>query len=58
MGTLSDAPWADMAYKLVEYGDKPVLKRSLERFRGQALNNCFGKATIKDSLKKILLGPL
>jgi nicotinate phosphoribosyltransferase len=28
MGTSSDAPWSDMAYKLVEYGGKPVLKRS------------------------------
>ena len=23
MGTSIDAPWSDMAYKLVEYGDKP-----------------------------------
>ena len=28
MGTSSDAPWSDMAYKLVEYAGKPVLKRS------------------------------
>jgi nicotinate phosphoribosyltransferase len=28
MGTSSDAPWSDMAYKLVQYGGKPVLKLS------------------------------
>lgn len=26
MGTSSDAPWSDMAYKLVEYRDKPGFK--------------------------------
>jgi nicotinate phosphoribosyltransferase len=28
MGTSSDAPWSDMAYKLVEYNNRPILKRS------------------------------
>ena len=28
MGTSSDAPWSDMAYKLVEYDNRPILKRS------------------------------
>ncbi|MGE5219396.1 MAG: nicotinate phosphoribosyltransferase [Chloroflexota bacterium] len=28
MGTSADAPWADMSYKLVEYGDQPMLKLS------------------------------
>ncbi len=28
MGTSADAPWADMAYKLVEYQARPVLKLS------------------------------
>ena len=28
MGTSADAPWTDMAYKLVEYEDRPVLKLS------------------------------
>ena len=28
MGVSSDAPWSDMAYKLVKYGDRPVLKLS------------------------------
>jgi nicotinate phosphoribosyltransferase len=28
MGVSADAPWSDMAYKLVEYDDRPVLKLS------------------------------
>lgn len=28
MGVSADAPWTDMAYKLVRYGDRPVLKLS------------------------------
>ena len=28
MGVSADAPWSDMAYKLVKYGDRPVLKLS------------------------------
>jgi nicotinate phosphoribosyltransferase len=28
MGTSADAPWTDMSYKLVEYGDQPMLKLS------------------------------
>jgi nicotinate phosphoribosyltransferase len=28
MGMSADAPWTDMAYKLVEYHNRPVLKRS------------------------------
>jgi len=28
MGTSADAPWTDMSYKLVEYGDRPMLKLS------------------------------
>lgn len=28
MGVSGDAPWLDMAYKLVRYGDRPVLKLS------------------------------
>src|SRR6185436_9082059 len=28
MGMSADAPWADMAYKLVEYQERPVLKLS------------------------------
>jgi nicotinate phosphoribosyltransferase len=28
MGVSADAPWSDMAYKLVQYGDRPVLKLS------------------------------
>ncbi len=28
MGVSADAPWSDMAYKLVEYGDRSVLKLS------------------------------
>lgn len=28
MGTSADAPWCDMAYKLVEYDNRPVLKLS------------------------------
>lgn len=28
MGMSADAPWTDMSYKLVEYHDRPVLKRS------------------------------
>ncbi len=28
LGVSADAPWTDMAYKLVRYGDKPVMKLS------------------------------
>ena len=28
MGVSADAPWTDMAYKLVQYGERPVLKLS------------------------------
>ena len=28
LGVSADAPWTDMAYKLVRYGDRPVMKLS------------------------------
>jgi nicotinate phosphoribosyltransferase len=31
MGVSADAPWLDIAYKLVRYGDRPVLKLSQEK---------------------------
>ena len=31
MGVSGDAPWTDMAYKLVRYGERPVIKLSTEK---------------------------
>lgn len=56
MGTSSDAPWSDMAYKLVEYGDKPVLKRSPGKISWPGTKQLFRQRNHKGQLEKDIIG--
>lgn len=56
MGTSSDAPWSDMAYKLVEYGDKPVLKRSPGKISWPGTKQLFRQRNRQGQLEKDIIG--
>ena len=56
MGTSSDAPWSDMAYKLVEYGDRPVLKRSPGKISWPAAKQLFRQRNQQGQLEKDIIG--
>jgi nicotinate phosphoribosyltransferase len=56
MGTSSDAPWSDMAYKLVEYGDKPVLKRSPGKISWPGAKQLFRQRNHQGQLEKDIIG--
>jgi nicotinate phosphoribosyltransferase len=45
MGVSADAPYLDSAYKLVAYGDRPVLKLSPEKATAPAASRCSGPRT-------------
>jgi nicotinate phosphoribosyltransferase len=56
MGTSSDAPWSDMAYKLVEYGDKPVLKKSPGKISWPGAKQVFRQRNNQGQLEKDIIG--
>jgi nicotinate phosphoribosyltransferase len=56
MGTSSDAPWSDMAYKLVEYGDKPVLKKSPGKISWPGTKQVFRQRNNQGQLEKDIIG--
>lgn len=56
MGTSSDAPWSDIAYKLVEYGDKPVLKRSPGKISWPGTKQLFRQRNRQGQLEKDIIG--
>ena len=56
MGTSSDAPWSDMAYKLVEYGGKPVLKRSPGKSSWPAAKQVFRQKDSQGQFIKDIVG--
>jgi nicotinate phosphoribosyltransferase len=56
MGTSSDAPWSDMAYKLVEYGGKPVLKRSPGKVSWPGAKQLFRQRNNQGQLEKDIVG--
>src|SRR5918994_4443797 len=56
MGTSSDAPWSDMAYKLVQYGDKPVLKRSPGKGSWPAAKQLFRQRNTQGQHVKDIVG--
>jgi nicotinate phosphoribosyltransferase len=56
MGTSSDAPWSDMAYKLVEFGEKPVLKRSPGKISWPGAKQLFRQRNHQGQLKKDIIG--
>src|SRR5919112_847844 len=56
MGTSSDAPWSDMAYKLVEYGDRPVLKRSPGKSSWPGAKQLFRQRNNQGQLEKDIVG--
>ena len=56
MGTSSDAPYSDMAYKLVEYGEKPVLKRSPGKISWPGAKQVFRRRNNKGKLEKDIIG--
>jgi nicotinate phosphoribosyltransferase len=56
MGTSSDAPWSDMAYKLVEYGGKPVLKRSPGKSSWPGAKQLFRQRDSQGQIKMDIVG--
>ncbi|MCE3240320.1 MAG: putative nicotinate phosphoribosyltransferase [Deltaproteobacteria bacterium] len=56
MGTSSDTPWSDMAYKLVEYGDKPVLKRSPGKISWPGAKQLFRQRNDQRQLEQDIIG--
>jgi nicotinate phosphoribosyltransferase len=56
MGTSSDAPYSDMAYKLVEYGEKPVLKRSPGKISWPGAKQVFRQRNNQGKLEKDIIG--
>ena len=56
MGTSSDAPWTDMAYKLVEYAGKPVLKRSPGKVSWPGAKQIFRQRNSRGQLDKDMVG--
>ena len=56
MGTSSDAPWSDMAYKLVEYGDTPVSKRSPGKISWPGAKQLFRQRNPQGQLEKDIIG--
>ncbi len=56
MGTSSDAPWSDMSYKLVQYGGKPVLKRSPGKGSWPAAKQVFRQRNSQEQAVKDIVG--
>jgi nicotinate phosphoribosyltransferase len=56
MGVSADAPYLDMAYKLVQYAGRPVLKLSSGKETLTSEKQVFRFKTSKDKLKKDIIG--
>lgn len=56
MGVSADAPYFDMAYKLVQYAGRPVLKLSSGKETLASEKQVFRFKTSKDKLKKDIIG--
>jgi nicotinate phosphoribosyltransferase len=56
MGTSSDAPWSDMAYKLVEYDNRPVLKRSPGKISWPGAKQVFRQRNNQGQLERDIIG--
>lgn len=56
MGVSGDAPWLDMAYKLVKYGDKPVAKLSSGKSTLAGEKQVFRVATSDGQLRNDIIG--
>lgn len=52
MGTSADAPWTDIAYKLVEYNNRPVLKLSTGKISSPGRKQVFRAYDNKGRLRK------
>jgi len=56
MGVSADAPYFDMAYKLVKYGGRPVMKLSPEKATLPSEKQVFRFSTSKGKLRRDVLG--
>lgn len=56
MGVSADAPYLDMAYKLVKYAGRPVLKLSPEKITLASKKQIFRFTTSKGKLKRDIIG--
>ncbi|TET23136.1 MAG: nicotinate phosphoribosyltransferase, partial [Candidatus Aminicenantes bacterium] len=56
MGVSADAPYLDMAYKLVKYAGRPVLKLSPEKITLASEKQIFRFTTSKGKLKRDVIG--
>jgi nicotinate phosphoribosyltransferase len=56
MGVSGDAPWADIAYKLVEYENRPVLKLSSGKASWPGRKQIFRQRTASGQAEKDLIG--
>ena len=56
LGVSADAPWSDMAYKLVDYNGRPVLKLSTGKVSMPGRKQIFRSAERKGQLKGDVLG--
>jgi nicotinate phosphoribosyltransferase len=56
MGVSADAPWADVAYKLVEYQNRPVLKLSSGKESWPGKKQLFRQINSKMQIEKDIIG--
>ena len=56
MGVSADAPWFDMAYKLVEYNGRPVLKLSTGKVSSPGKKQIFRFAEGQGRLRNDVIG--
>jgi len=56
MGVSGDAPWTDCAYKLVEYGGRPVLKLSTGKVSWPGRKQVFRRRNNQGQLEKDIIG--
>ena len=57
MGVSADAPWFDIAYKLVEYGERPVLKLSTGKASWPGKKQVFRMRDERGQLQKDVIAP-
>jgi nicotinate phosphoribosyltransferase len=56
MGVSADAPWADVAYKLVDYQERPVLKLSMGKESWPGKKQVFRRVNSKMQIEKDIVG--
>lgn len=56
MGVSGDAPWLDIAYKLVEYGEHPVLKLSPGKISWPGKKQIFRQRDSQGQLRRDIIG--